>query len=676
MLKVTPLNNIYAVFCAGADKSVTIRAVLIAAFCCKKTSEIRNPLVSEDTLAALNCATVAGAKIIRESNDSAWLVTPSENIPNNCVFDCKNSATTARLLIGLLSGLNVNATVIGDKSLSTRPMDRIILPLTERGAKIIGENTLPLKILPAKLNEFSYKMPVDSAQVKSCILLSGLTSKSKTCIIEKNKTRAHTEKLLAFSGCDITFDGKTITLNPSELQNIYVNVPSDPSSAAFYLALGILKGEVTVPDICIHPQRFGFYKKIINAGGNVKLSKKYTLCGEPRATVTATKSELSHITVLKKELPSLIDELPVLALIGAYFNGITICGASELRLKESDRFTQIINLVNIFGGKARSVGDDIIIEGKTTFKPFSYGSDDHRMLMTAFIAMLAGKGGIIKNERCVDISFPDFFKNFYQTPMCLIGENLSYSLSNKIHKFILTNLKAVNFYYEHLSLQPNKLADFFKKYPYKSINVTIPYKENVLNYIKDFDTGINITRSANLIINRKALSYDGQALLMSIKRKNIALTDANVLIAGAGGAGRSIAYAFAKNGARVFMQNRSTKKLDDFLNNVQSTPQKMFIKKHNEENCDIIINATAAKDENPVAEKYFTRCKYAAEINYGKKTAFLKTAEKYDVPCEDGEEMLFLQAYLTDCKLLDKKPRKSEALRLYFKWRNYENNNY
>lgn len=676
MLKVTPLNNIYAVFCAGADKSVTIRAVLLAAFCCKETSEIRNPLVSQDTLAALNCATVAGAKIIRENNDSAWFITPSENIPNNCIFDCKNSATTARLLIGLLSGLNVNATVVGDKSLSTRPMDRIILPLTERGAKIIGGNTLPLKILPAKLNEFSYKMPIDSAQVKSCILLSGLTSKSKTCIIEKNKTRSHTEKLLAFSGCDITVNGKTITLNPSELQNICINVPSDPSSAAFYLALGIIKGEVTVPDICIQPQRFGFYKKIINAGGNIKLSKKHTLCGEPCATVTATKSELSHITVLKKELPSLIDELPVLALIGAYFNGITICGASELRLKESDRFTQIINLVNAFGGKARSVGDDIIIEGKTIFKPFSYCSDDHRMLMTAFIAMLAGKGGTIKNEHGVDISFPDFFKNFYQTPMCLIGENVSYSLSNKIHKFILTNLKAVNFYYEHLSLQPNKLADFFEKSPYKSINVTIPYKEKVLNYIKNFDTDINITRSANLIINQKALSYDGQALLMSIKRKNIALTDTNVLIAGAGGAGRSIAYAFAKNGARVFMQNRSTKKLDDFLNNLQSTQQKMFIKKHNGENCDIIINATAAKDENPVEEKYFTECKYAAEINYGKKTAFLKTAEKYGVPCEDGEEMLFLQAYLTDCKLLDKKPRKSEALSLYFKWRNHENNNY
>lgn len=676
MLTVTPLNNIYAVFCAGADKSITIRAVLLAAFCCKKISEIHNPLVSQDTLAALDCAAIAGAQITREKNDSVWIINPTKKIPDNCVFDCKNSATTARLLIGLLTGLNITATVTGDKSLSARPMDRIIHPLTERGAKFADGNTLPLTVLPAKLNKFTYKMPVDSAQVKSCILLSGLTSKSPTCVIEKNKTRAHTENLLAFSGCDITKIGKTITLKPSNLQNLSVKVPSDPSSAAFYVALGIIKGEVTVPDICIQPQRFGFYKKIINAGGQIKLSKKHTLCGESCATVTATKSALSHITVLKKELPSLIDELPVLALIGAYFNGITIFDAGELRIKESDRFTEIINLVNAFGGKACANGNDIIIEGNTIFKRFSYDSDDHRMVMTAFIAMLVGKGGVIKNEDSVDVSFPDFFKNFYQTPMCLIGENISYSISNKIHKFILTNLKAVNFYYEHLPLQPNALANFFKKCPYRSINVTIPYKESVLNYIKKRSEDVNITRSANLIIDGKALSYDGQALLISITRKNIAIKNTNILVIGAGGAGRSIAYAFAASGAKVYMQNRSAKRLDDFLKNVQSTQQKLFIKKHNGEQCDVIINATAAKEDLPTEEKYFAQCKYAAEINYGKKTAFLKTAEKYDIPCEDGEEMLFLQAYLTDCHLLNKKPRKSEALRLYFKWRSYENNNY
>ena len=194
MIEVLKKQNLFGNLSADGDKSITIRAILLGALSKGKTI-IYNPLISQDTLAALDCVQKMGAMVTK--NNNVIEIFGTQKLKNGCIFNCENSGTLARLLIGILAGAGVEATIIGDDSLSKRPMDRVCLPLIERGANIVSNNgKLPVKIYPAKLNDFEYTMPIDSAQVKSSILLSGIVSGKKTTIIEKNFTRDHTEKML------------------------------------------------------------------------------------------------------------------------------------------------------------------------------------------------------------------------------------------------------------------------------------------------------------------------------------------------------------------------------------------------------------------------------------------------------------------------------------------------
>lgn len=664
MTNVVPFFSLYGLYKAGTDKSMTIRAILLGAIS-EGVTVINDALISADTLAAVECARALGARAAVESNKKI-VVAGTKNIKSGAVFDCKNSATTARLLIGLLAGANVEATVTGDSNLQKRPMSRVVLPLLKRGANIqASAGALPVYIHPATLCDYEYDLLIPSAQVKGALILSGVTANVKTIINEKFITRAHTENMLPYFSGRVQKSGNKITVLPSALKAAEITVPTDPSSAAFYVAAGLIKGEVTVKNVMLGTGRRGFYDKLLSAGANISFSNEKTVCGEPCADVTVKKSDIKQMTVTEDELPSMIDEIPVLALIAAHFNGLTVKNAGELKIKESDRLLKAAELINLAGGAAKVFGDDLFVSGGIVPEYFSYQSDDHRMEMTAFIAMVTGAGGRLDGENAAEVSLPEFYSEFYESRSCLIGGDVSHSLSGDIHKFIAKEYGDKNYGYECISIFLEKIEEFIKKSPYRLINVTIPYKETVEKYCEPTKKA-SLSSSVNCIIGKVGYTFDGDGLLYAMHEEGLDVNGKKVLVYGAGGAGRSIAVALNAAGAIVYMKNRGSKRLNDFLKN---SGKALGIKKYIAGKCDVIINAAALKDKCPISKGLIKSANCVIDINYGEKTEFLKIAEGLGVKNFDGISMLFYQAYLSEACARGISADEQKARLIYQKWR-------
>lgn len=664
-INVRQLNNIYATFSVCSDKSITVRAILFGAIARGKTT-VLHPLICEDTLAAADCAQKMGAVV--KYDGEKMFIDGAEKIADGKEYDCKRSGTVLRLLCGILAGAGVNASLTGDDQLKSRPIGRIIAPLLARGADISSCNgKLPIIIKPSKLKDFKYEMPIDSAQVKSSVILSGVLAGVSTGIIEKNYTRDHTEKMLSAMGAKIGVSGKSINVSPAGLHSTEFDVPCDPSAAAFYLAIGLYKGCVKVKSINISPKRAGYLYKLIDCGADIIFENKRNICGEPCADVTARKSNLKHIEIFDNEIPSMIDELPVIGLIGGLFNGATIHGAGELKVKESDRFSGIIDILSVAGGFAKASDDDMVISGGIAPRYFEYSSDDHRLTMTAFVAMCCGAGGKILNAASVNKSFPDFFKNFYEFNAALIGSNVEKSLSGFTHNFFIEKLgKIRNYSYELCSVDSETAAEIIKKSRYKSINATIPYKKLVFDNVESLTETAKLACSVNFVFDNKGYSSDGIGLIYSLLLHGKDPCGKKVLVCGIGGAGRSIAVALANYKAEVYIANRTEQKIDDFIDYYTLNCKKINrLRKFNGEKCDIVINATALKDALPVATEVIEQAAFALDINYGYYTEFLKTARQTDVDDTDGEEMLFAQSYFADALVSGVHPEFAQFLELY-----------
>lgn len=687
-------ENLFARYSVCADKSITIRAILLAAIAEGKTV-IDGPLDCEDSRVAINCIKRLGAKV-RVSGDSIE-IDGATKFNDGEKYDCGRSGTVLRLFCGLLSGLGINAALDGDEELKNRPIGRIIEPLTDRGAKIEATGgRLPLKIFPSKLSEFVYEMPIDSAQVKSAVLLSGVAAKVKTTVVEKNLTREHTEKMLPLFGVKTEVEDKKITVYPSAVRAATIDVPGDPSAAAYFVALGILKGKVKVCGINVSEKRAGYLYKLKDCGAKISFSNVIVRCGELCADVVAEKSRPSHIRISAEEIPSMIDELPIIGLIGAFFNGATFNSASELRVKESDRLNGTVDLINRAGGSAREKENDLIVDGALKPVPFDYRSDDHRLTMTAFVAMRGGAGGTIFNPESVNKSFPDFFKSVFAFNACLIGSNVEKSPSGIIHNYFLEKLGVVeNYSYELRSTDEAGAVKILQNPAFKSINVTIPYKKTACELIKNKSADAMLSDSVNFVTGGKGYTFDGDGLVFSLMLHGVDVKDESVLVCGAGGAGRSVAVALARAGAKVLVFNRTAAKAGFFVEKVNeffgfsgkndvSTEKKVKNRESNVkkresvdsgichplgvfsgEPCKVVVNATSLKDMLPLNEGIFVGAKFAIDVNYGIKSAFLKKAEEKEIAFTDGREMLFAQSYFADALVSGVPPTFAEFKRLY-----------
>lgn len=416
---IAPKKKISALFRVPGDKSISHRVLFIGSIA-EGVSRIKNFLPSRDCLATLNCLRQLGVKI-EESQDS--LIVYGNGIRSfkepREILDAQNSGTTSRLLCGLLAGQSFISTITGDESLRKRPMDRITEPLRLMGAEVSGAEGgkfLPLTIRGGHLKGITYRMPVASAQAKSCILLAGLLAEGETTVEEPLLTRDHTERLLLLAGAPLEKFENKIKIKQGILKPFEITVPGDISSAAFFMAVAsIIKGSrIGIAGVGVNPTRAGILKVLEDMGARIEIKNAAGFeLGEPVADIVVESSELSGVEVPPDLIPEMIDELPVLAVAATQAKGKTrVTGASELKVKETDRIKATVTQLKKMGADIEELPDGFVIKGPTKLKGARVESfKDHRMAMSLAVAGMAAEGEtIISDAECVNVSFPGFWE--------------------------------------------------------------------------------------------------------------------------------------------------------------------------------------------------------------------------------------------------------------------------
>lgn len=421
--RIYPVTRFEGEFCLPADKSVAQRAVILGGVAQGKTTIYGNTF-GGDVRSALSCMIDLGASVNVEHDKI--VVNGAPRLNDGAELNCGNSATCMRLLAGLLSGKGMRATLFGDRSLSVRPMKRVSDPLTLLGARIETDGGKPpVQIFPAALRGADVSLEIPSAQVKSAILLAGLSANGRVTVAERYKTRDHTERMLPLFGVPVTTNDGAVGIEKGELTATEIDVAGDISSAAYLLALGALKGKTLCKNAGVNPTRTGFLEVFRRLGVRLTLLGERTTCGEPRADILAEKSDLRAIEIEPKEVPALIDELPLIALLCAFAKGESVvCGAGELRVKECDRLGATVRLIRALGGDISETKDGWRIRGRERLSGGNIGSDvvcgDHRMAMTAVVGLLSSeKGGVIEDGESCAVSFPNFFSELKRAGACI-----------------------------------------------------------------------------------------------------------------------------------------------------------------------------------------------------------------------------------------------------------------
>ena len=428
MVIIRPAKRIRGRLQMPGDKSVSHRAAIIAALA-RGTSRIENFSTSEDCAATLRCLEALGVSI--DHADSAVVVqsTGAFSAPS-APLDCGNSGTTMRLLAGILAGRNFESILTGDESLRSRPMQRIIEPLTMMGGNISSvDGHAPLAIGGMPLRPIDYELLIASAQVKSCILLAGLHANGQTQVVEDQPTRDHTERMLRWFEVPVeTGNGdrageRFVTLSgPASFAARDVNIPGDISSAAYFVAAAaMLAGSaLDMTNVGLNPTRTMFLEQMRAFGFSINSDDLHEECNEPRGTIRISGAPASlrtsetetTLTLQSALIPQLIDELPLLAVVGSQINGgIEIRDAAELRVKESDRIAATVAGLRAMGAEVEEFDHGLRVTGPTRLRSALIDPHgDHRIAMTFAIAGLLADGETeITGADCVRVSFPEFF---------------------------------------------------------------------------------------------------------------------------------------------------------------------------------------------------------------------------------------------------------------------------
>ena len=414
-LNITPLVKPFDIVIdnIASDKSISHRCAMFSLFS-DKPSTIKNYLRGEDTMDSLRIAQKLGATI--EDNGETIKITPPLTLSEpDDVLDCGNAGTGMRLYAGLLAGIEGSFILTGDKYLRSRPMKRVANPLRDIGASIDGRedgNKAPLHIRGAKLNSFKYHSPIDSAQVKSALILAGIQSNEKSFYKEDLLSRDHTERMLNGMGASITTneDG-WIEIEPlkGKLKPLNITVPTDPSSAFFFAVAAAItpNSKVTLKNVTLNPTRIEAYKILEQMGAKVSYIKTEDVY-EPIGDIIVEHNELKGVTV-DSNIAWLIDELPALSIAMSIANGkSTVKNAKELRVKESDRISAVVNNLKLCGVTYTEFEDGYEIDGNSTLKESRINSHgDHRIAMSFAIAGLLC-GMKIEDTQCIETSFPNF----------------------------------------------------------------------------------------------------------------------------------------------------------------------------------------------------------------------------------------------------------------------------
>tara|TARA_B100001173_G_scaffold160241_1_gene138628 strand:- start:179 stop:1429 length:1251 start_codon:yes stop_codon:yes gene_type:complete len=397
------------------DKSISHRAIMLSAIA-DGVSYVRNLNDGADLQSTINILRDCGALI--EQNEDEIIINGKELYSPSKELDCGNSGTTTRLIAGLLSSQKLSFTLIGDESLSKRPMNRIITPLTAMGCTISSNGgLLPLSIDASDgISAIDFDMTVASAQVKSSILFSALGGNNVSSVNETIPTRNHSEIMLKNMGASIEREWGKIIVHPlkSKLKSVDISVPSDPSSAAFFAALAVINNNsnLKLTNVLLNDSRIGFVEVLNKMNCSISKSNESVHNGEKVGDLTISSSKLKAIEVESETIPSIIDEVPILAVVAAFANGTTVFkNVDELKYKECDRLGAIIHNLEAFGIKAYEKNNNLFVEGgKVERMPKITTFDDHRIAMAFTILSLTSfEKYELDNTQCVDISLPNFF---------------------------------------------------------------------------------------------------------------------------------------------------------------------------------------------------------------------------------------------------------------------------
>jgi len=402
------------------DKSISHRSLILGSIAQGET-RIYNFLNSLDCLKTLECMQTLGAEIELGEDNSVkikgkglyGLQEPKD------ILDVGNSGTTIRLLTGLLSGQDFYSVLNGDDSIRWRPMKRVVEPLRLIGANIWGRKDgqfAPLSVRGNKLNTLQYILPVASAQVKTALLLAGLYAAGETVIKEPLPTRDHTERMLEIMEADIKISPPEVkVMGRKELKGTDIFIPGDISSAAYFIAAAsILRdSQIIIKQVGVNPTRTGIIEILKKMGTKIDILNYRIKSNEPQADLKIEYSELKGVEIRKEEVPLLIDELPLIAVVASQAKGKTVVsGAKELRVKETDRIKAIVSELKKMGVDIKEKEDGFIVEGPSKLKGTVCESyNDHRIAMSLAVAALLAEGKtVIQNSECIDISFPGFEK--------------------------------------------------------------------------------------------------------------------------------------------------------------------------------------------------------------------------------------------------------------------------
>lgn len=419
-MKFKKINALRGEVTIPGDKSISHRAVMLGAIS-EGTTRITNFLRGADCLSTIACFRKMGIDI-EESPDQILvhgkglhgLQAPAD------ILDAGNSGTTTRLISGILAGQSFESTLTGDASIQKRPMKRIITPLTMMGADVeslSGDGCAPLRIRGSHLKGIDYHSPVASAQVKSCILLAGLYTDSVTSVTEPYVSRDHSERMLSSFGAALKTDGCTVSIQPEpRLMGQEVAVPGDISSAAYFIAAALLVpgSELLIKNVGINPTRDGILRICRQMGADITILNRREHGREPVADLLVKHSPLKGTVIEGAVIPTLIDELPILAVMAAFAEGSTVIrDAQELKVKESNRLDILVHHLSAMGADITGTEDGMVINGGRPLHGAVLESHlDHRIAMSFAVAGIAAQGETeILQADCVDISYPGFYRD-------------------------------------------------------------------------------------------------------------------------------------------------------------------------------------------------------------------------------------------------------------------------
>ncbi len=420
-MEIQKLNKLHGKLTIPGDKSISHRAVMFGALA-QGTTRITHFLEGADCLSTISCFQAMGIhiqknkdEVLVEGKGLHGLQAPLD------ILDVGNSGTTTRLISGILAGQDFTSRLTGDASICQRPMGRIITPLSLMGAQITSQNQngcAPLTIQGGHLHGIHYQSPVASAQVKSCVLLAGMYADAPTSVTEPVLSRNHTELMLNYFGAQVTSKGTTASILPQpDLKARDITVPGDISSAAYFIAAGLLVpgSEILLCNVGINPTRDGLLRVCQAMGGDITLLNVRN-DGEPTADLLIRSSSL-HGTEIKGEIiPTLIDEIPMIAVMAAFAEGTTVIrDAAELKVKESDRIQVMTDNLTRMGADVEALPDGMIIHGGKPLHGATIDSHkDHRIAMSFAVAGGICEGSLtITDGECVNISYPEFYTDLY-----------------------------------------------------------------------------------------------------------------------------------------------------------------------------------------------------------------------------------------------------------------------